>query len=251
MKENSIFFPLIVVIFLAVLMAYGVSWYAKESNDLSSQITKEQLASFTNSEVEYVEYAPVGSGESYVSPVETRQSQAARYDDVGQAIKTLNIGNIAYASPEDLRLIGGTNWSLTNTVAVNLDFPQVLEVVFNNKDVLEGFFMRRDVAELLNNYLSVSDVVGNNSAEMVSFIEGDAIKGVLKDKDLLEKLFNSALVQEVLLSRSANYFLTNPNQAKVLIENNKTLAPLLKNENLKNVLLSNPKTKQFALKVFQ
>ena len=250
MKENSIFFPLIVVIFLAVLITYGVSWYAKESGDLSSQITKEQLASFTNSDVEYVEHPPVTVEENFVSPVETRQSQAARYDDVGQAIKSLNIGNIAYATPEDLRLIGATNWSLNNTVANNLDFPQVIEVVFNNKDVLEGFFNRQDVAEILNNYLSLSDLVKNNSSEMVSLIEGDAFKGVLKDKVLLEKVFNSELVQEILLSRSANYFLSNPGQAKRLIENNQTLAPLLQNENLKTVLLNDTKTKRFASAVF-
>ena len=250
MKENSIFFPLIVVIFLAVLMAYGVSWYAKESNDLSSQISPEQLKSFTNPDVEYVEQPPVTTENNFVSPVETRQTQAARYDDVGQAIKSLNIGNIAYATPEDLRLVGATNWSLNNTVANNLDFPQVIEVVFNNKDVLEGFFSRKDVSEILNNYLSLSDLVQNNSPEMVSLIEGDAFKGVLKDQALLEKVFNSELVQNILLSRSASYYLSNPIQAKGLIENNQTLAPLLQNENLKTVLLKDPKTKRFALSVF-
>ncbi|MBO7605984.1 MAG: hypothetical protein J6S61_05975 [Elusimicrobiaceae bacterium] len=250
MKENSIFFPLTVVIFLAVLMAYGVSWYAKESNDLSSKITKEQLDSFTNPDVEYVEHPPLSTGENIVSPVETRQSQAARYDDIGQAIKSLNIGNIAYASPEDLRLVGTTDWSLNNTVANNLDFPQVIEVVFNNKNVLEGFFSRQDVNELLNNYLTLSDLVTNNSDEMVSLIEGDAFKGVINNQELLTKVFNSALVQEILLSKSANYFLTNPNHAKGLIENNQTLAPLLQNENLKTVLSDNPKTKNFALSVF-
>ena len=250
MKENSIFFPLIVVIFLAVLMAYGVSWYAKESNDLSSQITPEQLKSFTNPNVEYVEHPPVTVDNNFVSPVETRQSQAARYDDVGQPIKSLNIGNIANATPEDLRLIGATNWSLNNTVANNLDFPQVIEVVFNNKDVLEGFYSRRDVTEILNNYLSLSDLIENNSSEMVSLIEGDAFKGVLKDQALLEKIFNSELIQEILLSRSANYFLSNPDQAKKLIGNNQTLAPLLQNENLKAVLSKDPKTKRFASAVF-
>ena len=251
MKENSIFFPLIVVIFLAVLLAYGVSWYARESGDLSSKITKEQLASFTNDKVEYVEHLPINTGESIVSPVETRQTQAARYDDVGKAIKSLNIGNIAYASADDLRLIGATNWSLNNTVANNLNFPQVIEVVFNNQDVMKGFFGRQDVADVLNNYLSVSDSVENNSQEMVALIEGDAFKGVLKDPELLTKLFNSALIQQILFSRSANYFLTNPNEAKKLIEGNKTLAPLLQEENLKTVLLSDPKTKNFALSVFQ
>ncbi|MBQ2312960.1 MAG: hypothetical protein II183_02225, partial [Elusimicrobiaceae bacterium] len=230
---------------------YGVSWYAKESNDLSSQITKEQLASFTNNNVEYVELPPVGGEETFVSPVETRQTQAARYDDIGQAIKSLNIGNIAYATPEDLRLIGKTNWSLNNTVASNLNFPQVIEVVFNNKDVLEGFFSRQDVADLLNNYISLSDLVENNSPEMVSLLEGEAVTGVLKDPELLSKVFNSALIQQVLLSRSANYFLANPSQAKALIEKNQILSNIAKNENLKTVLLNNQMTKQFALTVFQ
>ncbi len=250
MKENSIFFPVTVVIFLAVLLAYGVSWYAKESNDLSSKISKEQLASFTNNKVEYVEQFPVNGEEPLVSPVETRKAQAARYDNIGKAIKSLNIGNIAYATPEDLRLIGATNWSLTNTVANNLDFPQVIEVVFNNKDILDGFFSRQDVIDVLDNYISVTDLVENNSSEMVSLLEGEAFKGVLKNQELLTKLFNSELVQQILLSRSANYFLSNHDQAKKLIENNQTLKQLLKEENLKNVLLNNPLTKNFALAVF-
>ncbi|MBO4707803.1 MAG: hypothetical protein J5594_04540 [Elusimicrobiaceae bacterium] len=250
MKENSIFFPVIVVMFLAVLLAYGVSWYAKESNNLSSKITKEQLASFTNDKVEYVEHFSVNNEEPLISPVETRQSQAARYDNVGQAIKSLNIGNIAYATPEELRLIGATNWSLTNTVANNLDFPQVIEVVFNNKDVLEGFFNRRDVSDILDNYLSVIDLVANNSPEIVPLIEGSAFKGVLKDPELLSKLVNSDLVQQILLSRSAGYFLSSPEQTKRLIKSNQTLAALLENQNLKTVLLNDPKTKQFALSVF-
>lgn len=250
MKENSIFLPLIVVIFLAVLIAYGVSWYAKESNDLSSGISKEQLNSFTNDKVEYVELPPVSTGDISMSPVEMRKKQAARYDDMGQAIKSLNIGNIAYVSAEDLRLVGETNWSLTNTVANNLNFPQVIEVVFNNKDVLNGFFGRQDVLNLLDNYLAVSDVVENNSSEMVSLIEGRAFNGVLKDPELLAKILSSELIQQILLSRSANYFLTNPDQAKKLIESNKTLAPLLQEKNLKDVLLANSKTNAFAKAVF-
>jgi hypothetical protein len=63
-------------------------------------------------------------------------------------------------------------------------------------------------------------------------------------------MLNSTLIQQVLLSRSATYYLTNPNQAKPFIEGNKTLAPLLKNENLKAVLLTDPKTKKFASTLF-
>ncbi len=250
MKENSIFFPVIVVVFLAVLITYGVSWYAKESNDLSSQISKEQLSSFTNNEIEYVELPPVGAEQNFVSPVETRQRQAARYDDIGQPIKSLNIGNIAYATAEELRLIGSTNWSLTNTVAANLNYPQVLEVVFNNNDVLEGFFSRKDVAGILDNYLTLTDLIENNSGEFVDLINSNAVKGVLKDKELLTKLFNSTLVQEILLSKSANYFLTNLQEAKELIQNNETLVPLLQNENLKEVLFADQKTNRFARVVF-
>ena len=250
MKENSIFFPVIVVIFLAVLIAYGVSWYAKQSNDLSSQISKDRLSSFTNENIDYVELPPVGAEQTFVSPVETRQKQAARYDDIGQAIKSLNIGNIAYATADDLRLIGATNWSLTNTVASNLNYPQVLEVVFNNKDVLTGFFGRKDVLDLLNNYLTLTDLIENNSQEVTDLVNSPAVKGVLQDKELLTELFNSALVQEILLSRTANYFLMNPKKSKELMTANETLAPLLQNENLKEVLSSNQKTNRFASVLF-
>ncbi|MBQ3933949.1 MAG: hypothetical protein II726_02020, partial [Elusimicrobiaceae bacterium] len=79
----------------------------------------------------------------------------------------------------------------------------------------------------------------------------EAVTGVLKDPELLSKVFNSALIQQVLLSRSANYFLANPSQAKALIEKNQILSNIAKNENLKTVLLNNQMTKQFALTVFQ
>ena len=250
MKENSIVFPVIVVIFLAALMAYGVSWYAKSNSDLSSKISKEQLASFTDESIDYVELPPVGSEEFFAAPVESRQTQSARYDNIGQAVKSLNIGNIATATPEDLRLIGETAWSLTNTVAANLNYPQVIEVVFNNKDVLSGFFSRQGVLALANNYLNLTELIQNNSKEIADVIDSRAFNGVLKNKDLMTKLLNSALIQELLLSRSATYFLSNPKESKKLIEGNNALAPLLKNENLKAVLSNNEKTKSFAKVVF-
>lgn len=250
MKENSIVFPVIIVVFIAALMAYGVSWYAKSSSDLSSKISKEQLASFTDESIDYVELPPVGSEEVFAAPVESRQTQSARYDNIGQAVKSLNIGNIATATQEDLFLIGQTAWSLTNTVASNLNYPQVIEVVFNNKNVLEGFFSRQGVLDLANNYANLKDLIENDSKEIADVVESRAFTGVLKNKELMEKLLNSALMKELLLSRSANYLLSNPKEAKELIESNKTLAPLLKDENLKDVLLNDEKTKEFAKVVF-
>lgn len=250
MKENSIFFPLIVVIFLATLMAYGVSWYAKNNSDLSSAITQEQLASFTDESIEYVELPPVGAETAFASPVESRQKQSVRYDDIGQAVKSLNIGNIATATPEDLRLIGETNWSLTNTVNANLDYPQVIEVVFNNRNVLNGFFSRKDVTDLTENYLNLTDLIDNDPQSVSGLIENHAFKGVLKNEILMAKLLDSALIQELLLTRTATYFLDNPEEAQKVIESSEVLAPLLKEEKLKAVLLNNPITHDFATVVF-
>ena len=250
MKENSIFFPLIVVIFMATLMAYAVSWYIKSNGDLSSAITQEQLASFTNENIEYVEQPPVGADSIYASPVESRQKQSARYDNIGQAVKTLNIGNITTATPEDLQLIGQTNWSLTNTVNANLDFPQVIEVVFNNKNAIDGFFGRKDVSNLTENYLNLKDLLDNDPNAVSGLIESRAFKGVLKNQELMAKLLDSALIQELLLTKTATYYLDNPDEAKKVIENNKILAPLLKEEKLRSVLFNNAITQDFALEVF-
>lgn len=250
MKENSIIFPLIVVIFLATLLAYGVSWYAKKNSDLSAAITQEQLASFTDENIEYVELPPVGAEVPYAAPVESRQKQAARYDNIGHAVKSLNIGNIATATPEDLHLIGETNWSLTNTVNANLNYPQVIEVVFNNKNVLDGFFSRKDVKDLTDNYLTLVDLIENEPKDVSGLIDNHAFKGVLKNPTLMAKLLDSALIQELLLTKTATYFLDNPEEAKKVIENSEVLAPLLKEKQLKEVLLANPITRDFALIVF-
>ena len=66
----------------------------------------------------------------------------------------------------------------------------------------------------------------------------------------MAKLLDSALIQELLLTRTATYFLDNPDEAKKVIEKNATLAPLLKEEKLKSVLLNNTITQDFALEVF-
>ena len=250
MKENSIIFPLIVVIFLATLMAYGVSWYAKNNSDLSSAITKEQLASFTDENIEYVELPPVGAETAFASPVESRQKQSVRYVNIGHAVKSLNIGNIATATPEDLRSIGDTAWSLTNTVNSNLNYPQVIEVVFNNRNVLDGFFSRKDVSELTENHLNLIDLIENDPQAVSGLIENHAFKGVLKNKVLMARLLDSALMQELLLTKTATYFLDNPEEAQKIIADNKILAPLLKEEDLKTVMLDNPITRDFAQIVF-
>ena len=250
MKENSIFFPVIVVAFLAMLMAYGVSWYAKNSSDLSSAITKEQLASFTDESIEYVELPPVGSETAFAAPVESRQKRAARYDDIGQAVKSLNIGNIATATPDDLYLIGETSWSLTNTVNANLNYPQVIEVVFNNRNVLNGFFSREDVLNLTENYLNLTDLLDNDPKAVSGLIENRAFKGVLQNENLMAKLLDSALMQELLLTKTASHFLDSPEEAQRVIKNNEILAPLLNEEKLKTVLLENTVTHDFADIVF-
>ena len=67
---------------------------------------------------------------------------------------------------------------------------------------------------------------------------------------LIAKLLDSALIQELLLTRTATYFLDNPEEAQKVIESSEVLAPLLKEEKLKAVLLNNPITHDFATVVF-
>lgn len=248
-KESSTGLHILAVVLLATVLAYGVSFYVKRASDLSRAITPEQLASFKLDSVEYKEHVLASKEEPVSSLVET-QAQRARYNDVGAAIKSATINNITTLTEEDLTNIGATPWSLTNTIKNNLKYPQIIEVIFNNDNVVSAFLSRDDVFSVTDNYLTLVNLIRDNDTSINTFILDSSFQDTIKDDNILNAVASSSLMQQIILSRAGQYFLKNPEVSKTLIQNNKTLSPLLDNVNLKNAFLSNPATRDFGIKVF-
>lgn len=247
-KNNSLVFPIIVVIFLATVLAYLVSIYAKNRSDLSKSITPEQLASFTLDTVEYNPPVDLSKQMPSTLPVENKGSRTA-YANISN-IKVATIENITMLTAEDLQNIGATPWSLSNTIKENVEYPQVLEIVFNNQDVINAFLERKDIKPLLTDPNQIISLISSNDSSVVEFVQGVVFQMVINNEGLLFNLSNSALMQSVLNSPSSQYFLANPQEAGQLVKGNNALTSILTNENLKQLLFSNPNTNGLAKEIY-
>ena len=242
------------VIGLAVFLLLPVLWYANRAKSPEKAITAEQLKSFQNDNLEFVEHdGPTLSDfdEGNVG----REGQRSKWENTGHAIVSVNISNIVSLSKEDLQQVGATPFSLMNTVTNNLKAtpptPQVIEVVFDNEDVLKGFANRKSVKELAGNHLKLYEMVSSQDFEIERFVKSPAVQGVLNNERLLRSILNSKLFAYIFQTPTAKYYIANPLKAKQLIESNLVLAPYLKHEGLKKILSEIPATRKAAAQVFK
>ena len=244
-KETSNnFINILILIFMAMVIAYPVSLFIKNRSDLSQAITEEQRQSFiADKEISLPSqnYMPLEPG----TRVEEGY-QSVSYGNTGSAIIRVSINNVANLTQEQFRQVGSTPYSLLNTVRSNTKTPQVLDVVFNDDTIIEAFFGRNTTSTLVNQPEVLISMIENNDPEISEFINHPAVKDALESKETLNVLAGSKLMANILASPTGQYFLNNPSEVKRLIGVNEDLKTLSENENLRNLLLNFEPTKQAA-----
>lgn len=248
-EQQTQLFQVAGVIAFALILLVPVLWYANKAKSPERAITQEQLDSFKSDEVEVVEHEET-SYQDLTEDVQMGEGMRSKFSNVGSAIVSVNINNIVMMSPKELESVGATPFSLMNTVRNNLQTPQVIEVVFDNADVLKGFSSRQDVHEWNSNYFKLYDLITSQSYALDKFVNNPAVQGVLKDERLLRSLLKSKIITFVLSGKTAQYLLSNPARTKDLIASNQTLAPYLDNQTLKKVLMELPSTRKAAAQIF-
>lgn len=233
----------------ALLLLVPVMWYAKKAQSPEDAITQEQLKSFESDDLEFVERDEI-SYQELAQGAQTGEGMRGKFSNIGTAIVSVNINNIVMMTPQDLENVGATPFSLSNTVMTNLNTPQVIEVVFDNEDVLRGFASRKDVYEMTSNYLKLYDIISSQSFDIDKFVNGPAVQGVLRNEMLLRSLLKSKLMTYIFNSPAGKYYLGNPARTKQLLASNTTLAPYLKNQTLKQILSEIPATQAAAAQIF-
>ena len=233
----------------ALLLLVPVLWYAKKAQSPELAITPEQLKSFESNTAEFIERDEI-SYQDLAQSLPSGGGMRGKFSNVGSAIASVNIKNIIMMTPRDLENIGATPFALTNTVMTNLNTPQVIEVVFDNEDVLKGFSSRKDVYEMTSNYLKPYELISSQSFAVDKFVNSPAVQGVLKNENLLRSLMKSKLMAYIFASPTGQYYLKNPERTKQLLAANTVLAPYLKNQTLKQIFSEIPATKAAAAKVF-
>ncbi len=237
------------VVGFALFLLLPVWWYSYKAKTPERALTKEQLDSFKSDKLEFVEHEET-SYQDLTQDVQMGGGMRAKFGNIGSDIVSVNINNIVMMTPDELKSVGATPFSLMNTVSNNLQTPQVIEVVFDNEDVLKGFASRGDVREMTSNYLKLYDLITSQSYALDNFLNNTAVQRVLNDERLLRSLSKSKIITYVLSGNTAKYFLSNPARTKKLIASNHTLAPYLDHKILKKILMELPTTKRAAMQIF-
>lgn len=237
-----------IFLFCLTLIAVPVSLYVKKANNPQSSITEEQLKSFTDAKVELVDL-PEKTLPNMPANIVT-SSRADMFEEAGKPVIAVNLYNISRLGKEDLQRVGSTPWSLMNTVGDNLKNPQVIEVIFNNQDVVSSFMGRKTVQKMTVTAVPIVDMLAQQDYAIESFFTNPVVINALENNEVLTAILNSALVNSLLMSPSARYFIKNPKETKALIEENPYLKELLKNETIKEFLLSKVETKDAGLVIY-
>ncbi len=250
-EKQTQFLQIAGVIGLAVFLLLPVLWYANRAKSPERAMTAEQLKSFQNDNLEFVDHnGPTLSDfdEGNVG----REGQRSKWENTGNAIVSVNINNIITLSKEELQQVGATPFSLMNTVMNNIKTtPQVIEVVFDNEDVLIGFTNRQSVKELASNPKKLYDMVSSQDIAIERFVKSPSVQGVLNSERLLRSILKSKLFNYIFQTATAKYYIANPLKTKKLIASNPVLAPYLKHQGLKKVLSEIPATRQAASQIFK
>ncbi len=245
-KETSNnFLNILILIFMAMVIAYPVSLFIKNRSDLSKAITDEQKQSFISDREDEpsvkTSYVPLEQGvrveEGY---------RSVKYGNLGNAIIRVSMQNIANLTQDQFRQVGSTPYSLLNTVRINTKTPQVLDVVFNDDIIVQAFFERETTSKLVNQPEILVNMIETQAPEISDFIDHPAVKEALKSPETLNVLAGSKMMANILESPTGQYFLKNPSEVKRLIGVNEDLKTLSENENLRNLLLNFEPTKQTA-----
>ena len=243
-QESNNFLNIIILLFLAVVIAYPVSLYIKQTNDLSKAITPEQRQAFVSNE----EFDNLQNSLLDITPGSRVEEgyKSVSYSNDGSAIICVTPLNITNLSKEDFIAVGKTPFSLLNTVQANIKTPQILDVVFNDETIISAFFERETTKSLLSNPQNVLNLISRNDKEISDFINHPAVQNALNNKNVLNVIAGSQMVADILATPTGKFFLTNPDEVKRMINQNEDIKNLSKNENLRNLLLNFEPTKQAA-----
>jgi hypothetical protein len=237
------------IVAVALLLAFPVYLYIAKANNIDRAISQERLADFTSSTAELK--APSRMARLPSGAPASGLTFGSKYSDAGAAILSVSPRNIAGLTAEDFRIIGETPFSLMNTVAGNQGVPSVVAVVFDNREVVSAFLNRPTTREMLNNPQKLIAMIKDNDYVIQGFFDNPAVAQTLKNEPLMLAVNNSVLFSNIMQSKTAQYFIKNPREARQLVNNNKALAPLLQNESLRKFMEINPQTRPAAAAFYQ
>ena len=221
-----------VVCFMAMVALFTVLETKNRAENVSEELDPSQVEGLTVQE----EFNP-NQGTTYVQ-ISEGQDRNVAVTNLGTTLPIISRYNYQTLNSENYRVIGTAPWALTTNIAANLDDPDTVRYLLANNDVVQAFLIRDDVSPLLYDYHNVADFVYDTRA-MKAFFTDDTVKQVLANEQILLAIMNSRFMSFLLISDSAKYFRSHPQDAADLINASPYLRELQTNPNVIRAVHSN------------
>ncbi|MDR0291584.1 MAG: hypothetical protein LBI01_02175 [Elusimicrobium sp.] len=229
------------VAFLALLLAIPASYAVKKAKNIDTSIPPDVLAGLgANVPVSHDRQGQSGSIE-----ILTPGTRSTMYENAGSALLVPVRANISTFAEKDFQLVGEAPWTLLNTVAANINDPEIIRYVFNNKTVVNAFINRPDIQKLLGDSKALYNTASDESALAVFFGYAN-MRAALNNPKVIDIVANSMLMDAVLQTPSAQYFIKNPKTGNDVINKSPILTALKKDANISAALKKHPRTSAAA-----
>jgi len=166
------------------------------------------------------------------------QDRNVSVSNLGTTLPIISRYNYKALTSDNFQVIGSAPWALTTNIAANLDDADMIKVLLANNNMIQAFLIRDDVAALLDTPQNLAALVRDERA-MKNFFTDDTTLKVVQNPELLNAVMNSRFMSFLLISESAKYFRTHPQEAADLIKNNSFLRELQINPNVQQAVRAN------------
>jgi len=232
-RQNPLIIIALVVIFVAsALTIFSVMGAKNRAENVSEELDPSQVEGL----VVQRDFTP-SAEVTYVQITEGEDRNVA-VSNLGTTLPIISRFNYKAMTPANFQLIGTAPWALTTNVSANLDDPDVLRFLLANDNMIQAFLIRPDAADLLDDPQNLADFVKDTGA-MKEFFEDETTKQVLENPAIIKTLSNSRFMSFLLISTSAKYFRTHPQEAADLIASSPYLQQLQANANVAQAVREN------------
>ena len=212
---------------LAVVVAAAITFFSvlgakNRAENVSDEIDPTQIEGLViqkefnpNQEVTYVQ-------------ISEGQDRNVAVSNLGTTLPIISRYNYKSLTLENFQIIGTAPWALNTNFAANLDDPSMIQYLLSNNEMIQAFLLRSDVSPLLDSPQELAALVGDLRA-MKEFFEDETTQQILARPELVKIFSNSRFMSFLLISESAKYFRSHPQEAADLIASSPYLQQLQAN----------------------
>lgn len=240
---NSLIFIFAGCVIVGILITWMFVLHAKKrAENITAALDPQQVKGLHYE----TEFNP-NKGVTYVQVTEGTDRNVA-VDTLGTTLPIISRFNYQAITPKNYGVIGMAPWALTENLAANLKDPDLVQYLFNRKEVGEAFISRADVAPLLEDPQLLAAFAQDNQT-LNNFFSSPIIQEILENEKMVRAIGNSRFMNYLLISQSAKYYRENPQEAVKLIEASPALSALRSNRNVQQVVRENRYLQPIALQL--